>query len=212
MLSINHKQIYETNENGVKEWVLIIYDISANHYVGMPVYTNEKDGCLYCKSINKYVDTAKISNYNRSKMVKCIYIQGKPLKLSNKDFGKVLMGCKNELISFLNNNIKDDVDLVREFAKYDYGKKYGIFTSLDKLREDYSIRLISSIALPSVDKIYYINGVHKGYMFELVNEEKGTRLYEVNLFKGGKRYILSVLSNNFNLDMMKEVIGTIKLK
>jgi len=109
-------------------------------------------------------------------------------------------------------NIKDDVDLVREFAKYNYDKKYGIFTSLDKLREDYSIRLISSIALPSVDKIYYINGVHKGYMFELVNEEKGTRLYEVNLFKGGKRYILSVLSNNFNLDMMREVIGTIKLK
>ena len=109
-------------------------------------------------------------------------------------------------------NIKDDVDLVREFSKYDYDKKYGVFTSLDKLREDYSIRLISSISLPNVDKIYYINGVHRGYMLELVNEEKGNRLYEVNLFKDGKRYILSVLSNNFNLDMMKEVIGTIKIK
>ena len=49
-------------------------------------------------------------------------------------------------------------------------------------------------------------------MLELINEEKGNRLYEVNLFKDGKRYILSVLSNNFNLDMMKEVIGTIKIK
>ena len=110
MLSINHKQIYETNENGAKEWILIIYDISANHYVGMPVYKNEKDGCLYCKSIDKYVDITKVSDYNRSKMVKCIYIQGNPLKLSNKDFRKVLMSCKNELISFLNNNIKDDVE------------------------------------------------------------------------------------------------------
>ena len=109
-------------------------------------------------------------------------------------------------------NIKDDADLIREFAKYDFDKKYGVFTSISKLREDYSIRLIASVALPSVDKIYYINGVHKGYMFELVNEESGNKLYEVNLFKDGKRYILSVLSNDFNLDMMKEVIGTIKLK
>ena len=109
-------------------------------------------------------------------------------------------------------NIKDDADLIREFAKYDFDKKYGVFTSISKLREDYSIRLIASIALPSVDKIYYINGVYKGYMLELINEEKKNKLYEVNLFKDGKRYILSVLSNDFNLDMMKEVIGTIKLK
>lgn len=109
-------------------------------------------------------------------------------------------------------NIKDDADLIREFAKYDFDKKYGVFTSVSKLREDYSIRLIASIALSSVDKIYYINGVYKGYMLELINEEKKNKLYEVNLFKDGKRYILSVLSNDFNLDMMKEVIGTIKLK
>ena len=38
LLSVIYKQIYETDENGVKEWVLIIYDISANHYVGGPVY------------------------------------------------------------------------------------------------------------------------------------------------------------------------------
>ena len=123
----------------------------------------------------------------------------------------------NLLYSGFNNfmeekNIRDDADLIREFAKYDFDKKYGIFTSISKLREDYSIRLIASIALPSVDKIYYINGVHKGYMFELVNEENRNKLYEVNLFKDGKRYILSLLSNDFDLDMMKEVIGTIKLK
>ena len=53
MLTINFKQIYETNEKVDKEWVLIIYDISANHYVGMPVYSKEKEGCIYCHSINK---------------------------------------------------------------------------------------------------------------------------------------------------------------
>lgn len=126
------------------------------------------------------------------------------------DFGQIFYCNFDDFIK--DKNIKDDVDLVREFSKYDYDKKYGVFTSLDKLREDYSIRLISSISLPNVDKIYYINGVYRGYMLELVNEDKVNRLYEVNLFKDGKRYVLSVLSNNFNLDMMKEVIGTIKIK
>ena len=104
------------------------------------------------------------------------------------DFGEVFYSGFNNFIK--EKNIKDDADLVREFSKYDFDKKLSVFTSISKLREDYSIRLIASIALPSVDKIYYINGVHKGYMFELVNEENGNKLYEFNLFKDGKRYIL----------------------
>lgn len=110
MLTINFKQIYETNEKVNKEWVLIIYDISANHYVGMPVYSNEKEGCIYCNSICKYVDVNKIGDYNRSKMNKCIYNRGKPVKLSNKDFNLILQEGKRSLIGFLNDNIKSDID------------------------------------------------------------------------------------------------------
>ena len=110
MLTINFKQIYETNEKKENEWILIIYDISANHYVGMPVYSKEKEGCLYCNSINKYIDVNKISDYNRSKMVRCIYDHRKPLKVSQKDFNKVLQNSKATLIEFLNKNIKSDVD------------------------------------------------------------------------------------------------------
>ncbi len=65
MLTIKFKQIYETNEKTENEWILIIYNISANHYVGIPVYSKEKEGCLYCNSINKYADINKISDYNR---------------------------------------------------------------------------------------------------------------------------------------------------
>ena len=106
MLTINFKQIYETNERVDKEWVLIIYDISANHYVGMPVYSKEKEGCIYCNSINKYVDINKIADYNRSKMNRCIYVHGKPLKLTKKDFNLILQEGKNSLLEFLNKNIK----------------------------------------------------------------------------------------------------------
>lgn len=110
MLTINFKQIYETNEKIDKEWVLIIYDISANHYVGIPVYSDENEGCIYCSSIKKYVDVRKIADYNRSKMNRCIYIQGKPIKLSNSDYNLILQECKNSLIKFLSKYIKSDIE------------------------------------------------------------------------------------------------------
>lgn len=109
-------------------------------------------------------------------------------------------------------NIKDDADLIREFSKYNYDKEYGVFTSISKLREDFSIRLLASITLPSINKIYYINGDFKGYILEIINEDKGISCYEVDLFRNGKRYILTVLSKDVDFDMIKEVVSTIKLK
>lgn len=110
MLTIKFKQIYETNEKKSKEWILIIYNISANHYVGIPVYSKKKSGCIYCQSINKYVDINKIADYNKSKMSRCIYIQGEPLKISDEDFSIILHNAKSSLLEFLNKNIKSDVD------------------------------------------------------------------------------------------------------
>ena len=51
MLQINYKQIYETKEYGKKEWILILYNISANHYVGIPVSANESSGLISVPSI-----------------------------------------------------------------------------------------------------------------------------------------------------------------
>ena len=43
MLTINWKQIYEFNLNDNEQWILILYDISQNHYVGVPIYNEEKE-------------------------------------------------------------------------------------------------------------------------------------------------------------------------
>ncbi len=110
MLTVEFKNIYETNEKINREWVLIIYDISANHYVGVPVYSKEKKDCLYFDSIKKYVNINKIADYSRSKMKRCIYNHGKPVKLSENDYNKLLKKSKNGLINFLNKNIVNDID------------------------------------------------------------------------------------------------------
>ncbi len=97
MLTINFKQIYETTESGQKEWVLILYDISANHYVGVPIYSKESDNTIYLKSINKYASTSFIKDYSRSNMTRCIYQRSKPLKITNNEYNQLLISCKDSL-------------------------------------------------------------------------------------------------------------------
>lgn len=110
MLTINHKQIYATNESGNNEWILIIYDISANHYVGIPVYSKEAKNTIYLKSIDKYVNINDIKDYNRSNMSRCIYSKGKPLKITNKEYNHLLQQSKETLLEYLNSNIQPDIE------------------------------------------------------------------------------------------------------
>ena len=109
-LTINYKQLYEMHENNETKWVLILYDISKNHYVGLPVYERKKEGSIFCPSIKKYLGINQIDDYSKSKIKKCIYEKGKPLKVSQKDYNYILHRCKNNLIEFLNKNINNDVE------------------------------------------------------------------------------------------------------
>lgn len=72
MLTINWKQIYEIHN----KWILILYDISKNHYVGLPVYNEEQENSIFIKSINKYVVLDEITDYNRTNIKRCIYTLG----------------------------------------------------------------------------------------------------------------------------------------
>lgn len=105
------------------------------------------------------------------------------------------------------NKIDDDADLIRAWSKYDFNREYGVFTSLRTLREDYSIRLVASSTLIDIDKIYYLNGDLKGYVLEKEYDDK--MLYEINAFKNNKRYIFSILSNDYSIEDVKEIIKTI---
>ena len=110
MLKVINKQIYEINKDGTKEWILILYDISANHYVGIPVYSSKIKNTVYIKSINKYANINNIRDYNKSNMCRCIYERGKPLRITNKEYNNLLYLCKNGLIEFLNSNLKSNID------------------------------------------------------------------------------------------------------
>lgn len=110
MLTINWKQIYEFNLNDNKQWILILYDISQNHYVGVPVYNEKKENSGYLKSINKYVVLDEITDYNRSNIKRCVYIKGKPIKITNKEFDDILLKSKISFLNYVKDNTNNDPD------------------------------------------------------------------------------------------------------
>lgn len=110
MFTINWKQIYEFNLNDNKQWILILYDISQNHYVGVPVYNEEKENSIYLKSISKYVVLDEITDYNRSNIKRCVYIKGKPIKITNKEFDDILLKSKISFLNYIKDNTNNDPD------------------------------------------------------------------------------------------------------
>ena len=106
MLTINWKQIYEIDN----KWILILYDISKNHYVGLPVYNEEQENSIYIKSINKYVVLDEITDYNRTNIKRCIYIKGKPLKINNNEFNDILFKSKDTFLNYVKSNTDNTAD------------------------------------------------------------------------------------------------------
>lgn len=64
-MDIYAQNIYEVIQNGSRKHVLIIYNISANHYVGLTIYTKEFKELPYVKSINRFVDINDLQEYNK---------------------------------------------------------------------------------------------------------------------------------------------------
>lgn len=110
MITINWKQIYEFNLNGNKQWILILYNISQNHYVGVPVYNEAKEKSIYLESISKYIVLDEITDYNRSNIKRCVYIKGNIVKITNKEFDDILLKSKINFLNYVKDNTNDDPD------------------------------------------------------------------------------------------------------
>ncbi len=64
-MDIYSQNIYEVVKNDTRKHVLIIYNISENHYVGLAVYTTKSDNLTYIDSINRFVDINDLQEYTK---------------------------------------------------------------------------------------------------------------------------------------------------
>ena len=65
-MNIYSQNIYEISENEHKKFVLILYNIYNNHYVGLTIHaTKQSNDFIYIKSINKFIDINDLQEYSR---------------------------------------------------------------------------------------------------------------------------------------------------
>lgn len=65
-MNVYSKNIYEIYENNKKKHILIIYNISSKHYIGITVHSVNSNNFIYIKSINKYIDINELQEYTIS--------------------------------------------------------------------------------------------------------------------------------------------------
>ena len=64
-MQIYSKNIYELKQNNSNQNILIIYNISSNHYVGLPIYNKKIKNSIHIPSIDRYVVVEDLKEYNR---------------------------------------------------------------------------------------------------------------------------------------------------
>lgn len=109
-LQVKHKRVYKVNDKGEVFWVLIIFDISSSHYIGLNVMKNSSETSVYLNSIQKHVEVSVIRDYKSSMIIDGVYMSGMPLEITNQELSMLFKKCKKTLVDYLNNNIKADVD------------------------------------------------------------------------------------------------------
>ena len=65
-MDIYSQNIYEVIQNSNKKHILIIYNISSNHYVGITVHTIASKNVIYVKSIDRFIDINDLQEYNKT--------------------------------------------------------------------------------------------------------------------------------------------------
>lgn len=140
-MKVYNKYVYLVTKNKVNSKALIIYNVSSNHYVGVPIYDIYKEGqCLYINSISKYIDITKITEYKKTDIKNNIYIKGKSIHVSDKEFNEICKIIKQKIIENINNKINYkninnlkyikwcyDKILIEEFNTDNTLKEWGVY-------------------------------------------------------------------------------------
>ena len=90
---------------------------------------------------------------------------------------------------FKNNNINNDLDLLKYFESHS-NDSVKFFMTYNKQKEISKIKEINSVILPSLEYVKSINGDYTGYIFKT-----SKNISEVNILKDDKRYYFTFIGN-----------------
>ncbi len=119
-------------------------------------------------------------------------------KISNVDFNIVLK----------KNNINNDIDLFH-YLSNPKNIHNTLFTSVKKMKENYTIQFMVSVILPTMNNITLINGEYDGYIFNINNGMK-----EVNFINNNnKRYVFTFIDEvDITDEYLRDILSTIVIE
>ena len=91
-LQIHFKNVYTTKSHTN---VLIIYNISAKHFIGIELIKEKEKNSKYLSSIDFYYNIENTSEYKYNDFINALYIKGKPCYINDKDFGELNKKIQN---------------------------------------------------------------------------------------------------------------------
>lgn len=193
----NKDQINETNyleyknfkiKNYVEDFELDDSDYNYKYYVNSNM---DKNTALMIGIFQTRID--EINNYNSDSIY--VELNHFPIYISKTSRNKFLE----------KHDIKNDVDLIK-YIRTREKKDYNIFTPTTKIKEEYFYNFIE-YNLPSLDKIYYIEGDRTGYIF--VDDD----MKQISLIEKGKLYVIRVYNlEYFNDEVIKDIINSAIIK
>jgi len=111
--------------------------------------------------------------------------------------------------SIAKTNMLSSIETDLELFKYFYenrNKSVNIFSSINEIKNNYYIKYISYIMLPSIEYITELRGDLDGYILNL-NEDFNKNLKEVNIIHNNKRY--AMLMVGFDNKEVLEILSTL---
>lgn len=106
-LEIHFKNVYTPKSH---KNILIIYNISAKHFIGIELIKEKEKNLNYLKSINFYYNIENIKEYKYNEFTNALYIKGKPVKIKDNEFKIISTEIKkyyiNSIYQKTSKNIK----------------------------------------------------------------------------------------------------------
>lgn len=190
-------------------------DIDDNSYLKFKNLKIRNDFKLY-QNLDQIVDENSSSKLvlkdTNNKVIKAFWMGYTNTYLDLLKSDKTFFGQSNIKI-IKNINIEDILKMHKisnDILLFDYllnnkNNNNNIFTSVKKIKENYTIYSISSIMIPENISITLIDGDYKGYIFNLKDN-----IREVNILKDDKRYTFTFMdTNNVDNEYLNDILNTV---
>lgn len=204
----SNKVYYEVNNNYKGNDLFTYKNIKFKNYINNS-YEKLKDA----KTLSK--DGAIVQYYSSSEKAG-IYV-GYDYSYTDMFAEEITYFSNDKLFIFFSNNQKtrkhilkdndiyNDLDLLRYMEDVN-NTKVTIFTPIYKIEELASVKLFSSVVLPSVEEFVLLDGAYQGYV--LINNN----VREICIFKDNKKYFITLLGDKFKYEDYEQILSSIVIE